>query len=114
MKRTRLPASARPAPRLTAVVVLPTPPFWFIMAMMRGVVGPAEPVAGEGGWLWVRLSWALGGDGLVICDKRDASMRRGAGCGNPGCSGGSGRPGGACRQYNNGGAGRMEAGGGRG
>ena len=33
---TRKPISARPAPRLTAVVVLPTPPFWLATAMMRG------------------------------------------------------------------------------
>ncbi len=29
---TRAPASARQAARLTAVVVLPTPPFWFATA----------------------------------------------------------------------------------
>src|SRR3954447_11374855 len=34
--QTRLPASASAAPRLTLVVVLPTPPFWFITAMTRG------------------------------------------------------------------------------
>src|SRR3954463_6934001 len=35
MTRTRRPASARAAPRLTAVVVLPTPPFWLATAMIR-------------------------------------------------------------------------------
>src|SRR5437867_2330618 len=35
--RTRFPASARHAPRLTAVVLLPTPPFWLAMAMIRAV-----------------------------------------------------------------------------
>src|SRR5690349_4880610 len=32
---TRRPTSARAAPRLMVVVVLPTPPFWLHMAMMR-------------------------------------------------------------------------------
>src|SRR5947209_5001953 len=31
-RRTRDPASARHAPRLTAVVVFPTPPFWLLSA----------------------------------------------------------------------------------
>src|SRR5687768_1676455 len=35
MRQTRLPASASAAPRLTVVVVFPTPPFWFISAMIR-------------------------------------------------------------------------------
>src|SRR3954470_16484100 len=35
MRQTVLPISARAAPRLTVVVVLPTPPFWFIRAMVR-------------------------------------------------------------------------------
>src|SRR3954449_3350132 len=34
MTSTRRPASARAAPRLTAVVVLPTPPFWLATAMI--------------------------------------------------------------------------------
>src|SRR5436305_2179455 len=34
--KTRYPSSARAAPRLTAVVVLPTPPFWLATAMKRG------------------------------------------------------------------------------
>ena len=34
--RTRRPDSASAAPRFTAVVVLPTPPFWLAMAMIRG------------------------------------------------------------------------------
>ena len=32
MTSARSPASARQAARLTAVVVLPTPPFWFAIA----------------------------------------------------------------------------------
>src|SRR5688572_24282574 len=35
MRQTFRPASASAAPRFTVVVVLPTPPFWFIMAMTR-------------------------------------------------------------------------------
>jgi len=31
--------SARAAPRLTAVVDLPTPPFWFAIAMIRATPG---------------------------------------------------------------------------
>src|SRR4051794_36384249 len=38
---TRLPSRCRPTPRLKVVVVLPTPPFWLTMAVMRAVVGPA-------------------------------------------------------------------------
>src|SRR6056297_2391064 len=33
---TRAPESASAAPRLIVVVVLPTPPFWLAIAMMRG------------------------------------------------------------------------------
>jgi hypothetical protein len=36
MSRTRRSATARLAARLTAVVVLPTPPFWLAIAMTRG------------------------------------------------------------------------------
>src|SRR5713226_4525758 len=35
MQRTRRPVSASAPPRLTAVVVLPTPPFWLAMARTR-------------------------------------------------------------------------------
>src|ERR1700719_1523757 len=37
---TRRPMSASEAPRLTAVVLLPTPPFWLTTAIMRGVPCP--------------------------------------------------------------------------
>src|SRR5947209_1318673 len=33
MRRTRFPSSARAHPKFTAVVVLPTPPFWLATAM---------------------------------------------------------------------------------
>ena len=35
MRHTRRPESARPAARFTLVVVFPTPPFWFITAILR-------------------------------------------------------------------------------
>src|SRR5690242_11753957 len=35
MMQTRFPFSARAAERFTAVVVLPTPPFWLITAILR-------------------------------------------------------------------------------
>jgi hypothetical protein len=38
----RRPAAARPAPRFTVVVVLPTPPFWFSSATMRGPLVRAD------------------------------------------------------------------------
>src|SRR5215203_5031455 len=36
---TRYPRSASEAPKLTAVVDLPTPPFWLAIAMMRATPG---------------------------------------------------------------------------
>ena len=39
MTRTRSPPEASAAARLTALVVLPTPPFWFATAMIRVLVG---------------------------------------------------------------------------
>src|SRR5512142_1185373 len=41
--RMRRFVSASAAARLTAVVVLPTPPFWFAMAMMRVMNVAADP-----------------------------------------------------------------------
>src|SRR5262249_38286715 len=35
MTRTRCPAAASAVPKLIAVVVLPTPPFWLVTATMR-------------------------------------------------------------------------------
>ena len=51
----RRPMSAKAAPRLTVVVVLPTPPFWLAKAMIRGNV-----------WLGVRSIFvAVRGAGAV-------------------------------------------------
>src|SRR5438093_5222242 len=41
MTNTCWPASARQAPRFTAVVLLPTPPFWLAMAMTRAALTAA-------------------------------------------------------------------------
>src|SRR3569833_2632283 len=41
-RRAPRPAAARLAARLTAVVVLPTPPFWFAMTMTRATCPEAE------------------------------------------------------------------------
>src|SRR4051794_38967736 len=46
MSSTRRPYSTRAAPRLMVDVVLPTPPFWLHIAMMRA--GPWPPVNGGG------------------------------------------------------------------
>src|SRR3954466_8532515 len=46
MSSTRRPYSTRAAPRLMVDVVLPTPPFWLHIAMMRA--GPWPPVRGGG------------------------------------------------------------------
>jgi hypothetical protein len=42
MRRTRCPRSASPAARLSAVVVLPTPPFWFTTENARATRKPLE------------------------------------------------------------------------
>src|SRR5205085_48615 len=46
--RTRFPSSARPADRLIAVVVLPTPPFWLAIAMtIRPPLGGPDAPHGD-------------------------------------------------------------------
>lgn len=42
MISVRFSDAAREAPRFTAVVVLPTPPFWLAMAMTRAKSSPSE------------------------------------------------------------------------
>src|SRR6202171_5809868 len=46
IKSTRWPNSARAAPRFTAVVVLPTPPFCMATAIVRAKIGPSLTEAG--------------------------------------------------------------------
>src|SRR6185295_19526220 len=45
MIRTRLPQAASAVARFTAVVVLPTPPFWLARAMMRAAGGDGVALA---------------------------------------------------------------------
>src|SRR5262245_31010804 len=45
---TRLPFAASAAPRLQVVVVLPTPPFWFMTATVF-IARPPLPRCGDGG-----------------------------------------------------------------
>src|SRR2546427_4365295 len=47
MRSVGLPRSARAAARLMAVVVLPTPPFWFAMATIIRMTTNGEIVAGN-------------------------------------------------------------------
>src|SRR5918994_6981095 len=60
-RSTRRPCSARAAPRLMAVVVLPTPPFWLARAMtfpISGTSGPPEDravVRARCGFVYVSL-----------------------------------------------------------
>src|SRR5258708_39907834 len=49
MRSTRCPSSARAAPRLTAVVVLPTPPFCMATAIVRANLGPSLAEHGGSG-----------------------------------------------------------------
>ena len=46
---TRLPSAATHADRLTLVVVLPTPPFWFVIAMILAMISPSSPSRPDGG-----------------------------------------------------------------
>src|SRR5579875_407651 len=47
INKTCSPAAASAVPRLIAVVVLPTPPFWLAMAITRGGVCLVSPFASE-------------------------------------------------------------------
>src|SRR5690625_1607828 len=42
INNTSLPNSAKLAPKLTVVVVLPTPPFWFVIAIILLIMSPAR------------------------------------------------------------------------
>src|ERR1700737_1053565 len=48
IRRTRCPCDARLAARLTAVVVLPTPPFWFATQKIFAIVGISLFTASNG------------------------------------------------------------------
>src|SRR6516162_1431217 len=56
--RTCAPCSARQAARLTAEVVLPTPPFWLAIVMTRQAGGrghsySVSPSAASAAWAWL-------------------------------------------------------------
>src|SRR5688500_3956577 len=52
MSSTRCSAAARLAARLTAVVVLPSPPFWLLTARMRGPVAARRSAVGTAAILY--------------------------------------------------------------
>src|ERR1700760_1028132 len=58
---TRSPTAARAVPRLMAVVVLPTPPFWLATTSTRrawsDLAGTAEPPQTHDAAAWVALGW---------------------------------------------------------
>src|SRR3989304_1732954 len=50
MTSTRSPIAASAVPRLIAVVVLPTPPFWLAIASTRGALAGSVRSAGASAW----------------------------------------------------------------
>src|SRR5260221_11500554 len=84
MTRTRFPTAASAVARLTAVVVLPTPPFWLTIARIRGAFrGAAMLATGSTG------SSAASSGAVMVCTDhlfqlqhraggiRETSVRRG-------------------------------------
>src|SRR5476651_2823 len=61
--RVGSPTAARAVPRLIAVVVLPTPPFWLATTRMRGFLGcdmtGAQLSHGHYSTRWIGLAWDL-------------------------------------------------------
>jgi hypothetical protein len=82
MTSTFFPSSARAAPRLTAVVLLPTPPFWLATAMIRASTFASRAVRSA---TVDRSSLGLRGESLLIAarcapfeaDLEDAGAARG-------------------------------------
>src|SRR5208282_174385 len=73
MIRTSSPMAASAVPRLIAVVVLPTPPFWLATARTRGgLAGPA--CASRWGVEKATTPGALGA--LGVCSEDDVSLTR--------------------------------------
>src|SRR5437879_10900616 len=72
MSRTRWPISASAAPRLTAVVVLPTPPFCIATAIVRAKSAPSltEPDLPDWAGLTRRSSEARHLEWRPTCDHR--------------------------------------------
>src|SRR5579859_4017901 len=71
MSSTRRPRTASSAPRLTVVVVLPTPPFWLAMAMMR-VLCPGLVLS------WVTASNPLRGRAVPLALDRGQQVESAA------------------------------------
>src|SRR5258708_452359 len=63
--RVGSPTAARAVPRLMAVVVLPTPPFWLATTRMRGFLGcdmtGAQRSHNHYSSRWIGLAWGLRG-----------------------------------------------------
>ena len=68
MISTRSPIAANAVPRLIAVVVLPTPPFWLAMASTRGAF--AGSVRSASTTTWESLDEA----GVSACSPATASV----------------------------------------
>ena len=90
MISVRWPSSARQAPTLIVVVVLPTPPFWLATAMIRGSGRPA----GAGGWPGTGSSIVGAGDGDGV-DGVGRGRRRGRRHGSTAAGSSNGRSAGA-------------------
>ena len=89
---TRSPCSASAAPRFTAVVVLPTPPFWLAIASTAGRLSGSALVSGSG-----RAASGSGSDGVGGTGAGDSTASAGgaggvdgAGSGSAAATGGSG------------------------
>src|SRR2546423_13102074 len=67
MRQTRFPSSAKAAPRLTVVVVFPTPPFWFISAMIRMAAASLRARLRPCQWNYPALSLDYKLNGLLRC-----------------------------------------------
>src|SRR5579859_4068402 len=96
IRRTRCSRSARAAPRLTAVVVLPTPPFWLATEITRAIrarVYPKPPTQPRGGAHTCPYNSrdvshpAAGGTGRPRLRSVGASAVRAAAAALPGCLG---------------------------
>src|SRR5687768_4996868 len=70
MTSVRVPAMARYAARLTTVVVLPTPPFWFVQAVTRTTCAPLRVQMG----LRILPVFGLTGGLVAAYRKRSAAQ----------------------------------------
>ena len=69
MIRTSSPIAASAVPRLIAVVVLPTPPFWLATASTRGALADRASVSRSGVGKAIRLAaWSFDASSLMAAD----------------------------------------------